>query len=202
VSKINDITINGLVNQDLDMLKKAKTTVTKLESEIEELQNDIFYFIKELDDSYLGASKFYIDVIGSIQDVAQSSSLIAKVSHKHVHNNHKALKKKQAEELLNINQKLVHLFDQIREVFNSRTFDQIIPGIRDEKQALLSNVQESIQKQVERTRTEESSPKNTTLYFSILLETKDLILANMNILNLYYDEYHRTQDLLEEEVDE
>ena len=98
VGKINQITINGLINQDLDALKKAKNTVTKLENEIEELQNDIFYFIKELDDSYLGASKFYIDVIGSIQDVAQSSSLIAKVSHKHVHNNHKALKKKQAEE--------------------------------------------------------------------------------------------------------
>ena len=202
VSKINDVTINGLVNQDLDKLKKAKSTVIKLESEIEELQNDIFYFIKDLDDSYLGASKFYIDVIGSIQDVAQSSSLIAKVSHKHVHNNHKALKKKQAEELLNINQELVHLFDEIREVFDSRTFDKIIPGIIEGKQALLLNVEESIQKQVERTRTEESSPKNTTLYFSILLETKDLILANMNILNLYYDEHHRSISLLDQEIDE
>ena len=202
VSKINDITINGLVDQDLDKLKKAKVTVTKLESEIEELQNDIFYFIKELDDSYLGASKFYIDVIGSIQDVAQSSSLIAKVSHKHVNNNHKKLKRKQAEELLNINDKLLHLFDEIREVFDSRAFDKIIPGIIEDKQALLSNVQDSIQKQVERTRTEESSPKNTTLYFSILLETKDLIMANMNILNLYYDEHHRSIALSDEKGDE
>jgi len=197
VSKINHNTVTGLVNQDLDALKKAKSTVVKLESEIEDLQNDIFYFIKDLDDSYLGASKFYIDVIGSIQDVAQSSSLIAKVSHKHVNNNHKALKKKQAEELLAINDRLVRLFDQIREVFDSRDFEKIVPGIIEKKQALLSSVQDSIQKQVERTRTEESSPKNTTLYFSILLETKDLIMANMNILNLYYDEHHRSQTLQE-----
>lgn len=202
VSKINHITINGLINQELDMLKKAKSTVVKLETEIEDLQNDIFYFIKDLDDSYLGASKFYIDVIGSIQDVAQSSSLIAKVSHKHVNNNHKALKKKQAEELLSINEKLVHLFDQIREVFDSRTFDRIVPGIIEEKQSLLDSVQDSIQRQVERTRTEESSPKNTTLYFSILLETKDLIKANMNILNLYFDEHNRSQTLLDDKVDE
>ena len=197
VSKINDGTINGLINQDLDALKKAKTMVVKLESEIESLQNDIFYFIKDLDDSYLGASKFYIDVIGSIQDVAQSSSLIAKVSHKHVNNNHKGLKKKQAEELLAINERLIHLFDQIREVFDTRTFDRIVPPIMQEKQSLLDSVQESIQKQVERTRTEESSPKNTTLYFSILLETKDLIKANMNILNLYHDEHNRSKELLE-----
>lgn len=199
VSKINDNTINGLINQDKDALKKAKSMVVKLETEIEELQNDIFYFIKELDDSYLGASKFYIDVIGSIQDVAQSSSLIAKVSYKHVNNNHKSLKKKQAEELLDINHKLVHLFGQIREIFDSRTFNNIVPGIIEEKQALLDGVQDSIQRQVERTRTEESSPKNTTLYFSILLETKDLIKANMNILNLYYDEHQRSKSIYKRE---
>ncbi len=197
VSKINNNTIVGLVNQDLDALKNAKLMVVKLESEIEELQNDIFYFIKDMDDSYLGASKFYIDVIGSIQDVAQSSSLIAKVSHKHVNNNHKALKKKQAEELLDINEKLVHLFGEIRAIFDSRTFHEIVPDVIKEKQSLLTSVQESIQRQVERTRTEESSPKNTTLYFSILLETKDLIMANMNILNLYYDE-HNSADTIED----
>jgi len=200
VSKINQTTINGLINQDLSTLKKAKETVVKLETEIEELQNDIFYFIKDLDDSYLGASKFYIDVIGNIQDVAQSASFIAKVSHKHVNNNHKALKKKQAAELIDINEKLLHLFGQIREVFESRSFDKIVPSIMDQKQALLESVEESIQHQVERTRTEESSPKNTTLYFSILLETKDLIKSNIDILNLYYNEYNRSKFLPESEV--
>ncbi|MDE3742362.1 inorganic phosphate transporter [Maribacter polysaccharolyticus] len=193
VSKINQITINGLIDQDLDALKKAKKTVVKLENEIDELQNDIFYFIKDLDDSYLGASKFYIDVIGSIQDVAQSSSLIAKVSHKHVHNNHKALKKKQGEELLYINDKLVHLCNEIGKIFNARSFDDIEPTIIQEKKELLAYVKDSIQKQVERTRYEESSPKNTTLYFKILLETKDLIKATMNILNLYYEEHNITK---------
>ena len=39
---------------------------------------------------------------------------------------------------------------------------------------------------MERTRTEESSPKNTTLYFSVLIETKDLLSATMNLLEEYY----------------
>lgn len=190
VGKINSTTLKGLINQDLDKLKKAKYSVIKLESEVEDLQNDIFYFIKDLDDSYLGASKFYIDIIGSLQDVAQSSSLIAKVSHKHVNNQHKKLKKKQTEELMDINQKLLALFTRISEVFDSRAFDKIVPDIIDAKKALLEEVKESIQKQVERTRESDStSQKNTTLYFIILLETKDLIQACMNILNLYYEEH-------------
>jgi prophage DNA circulation protein len=201
VGKINKSTINGLINEDLSSLKKAKGTVVKLESEIEDLQNNIFYFIKDLDDSYLGASKFYIDVIGSIQDVAQSASFIAKVSHKHVYNNHKSLKKKQIEELVQINDKLVALFAEIREIFDSRSFNKIVPHITEAKQALLQEVEDAIQKQVERTRLKETtSPKNTTLYFSLLLETKDLIKANMNILNLYYSEHERSKTLLEPEA--
>lgn len=195
VGKINSITLSGLIEQDLPKLKKAKETVIKLEDEIEDLQNNIFYFIKDLDDSYLGASKLYIDIIGSLQDVAQSSSLIAKVSHKHVNNHHKQLKKNQTDELLDINDKLLLLFDQIREVFNSRDFDRIVPEIIESKQALLDEVKASIQKQVERTRQSDStSPKNTTLYFIILLETKDLILACMSILNLYYEEHKKLKD--------
>jgi phosphate/sulfate permease len=197
VGKINEMTVKGLIDQDLVILKKAKETVVKLETEIEDLQNDIFYFIKDLDDSYLGASKFYIDIIGSLQDIAQSSSLIVKVCHKHVHNNHKKLKKKQVEELLEINDKLVKLFGIIREVFDSRDFDKIVPDIIEAKLSLLEDVKDSIQKQVERTREKDTtSPKNTTLYFIILIETKDLILACMNILNLYYDEHDRSKKLL------
>ena len=177
-------------------LKKAKETVVKLENEIEDLQNNIFYFIKDLDDSYLGASKFYIDVIGSLQDMAQSASFIAKVSHKHVNNQHRELKPKQAEELLEINDKMLGLFEEIRVVFDARTFDKIVPGIIEGKLALLEDVKDSIQRQVERTRARDStSPKNTTLYFSILIEIKDLITASMNILNLYYDEHDRSKRL-------
>jgi len=194
VGKIYSSTINGLVEQDVDRLKKARQTVNKLETEIEDLQNDIFYFIKDLDDSYLGASKFYIDTIGSLQDIAQSSSLIAKVSFKHVNNHHKKLKKRESDELLQITSTLESLLGRISKIFDSRDFKKIVPEIIEEKKELLSAVQSAIQKQVERTREKEStSPKNTTLYFVILIETKDLMQACIEVLNLYYEEHDREQ---------
>ena len=99
---------------------------------------------------------------------------------------------------MEINDKLVKLFGIIREVFDSRSFDKLIPGLMEEKLSLLKDVEDSIQKQVVRTRAKETtSPKNTTLYFSILLETKDLIKACMNILELYYIEHDRSKTLLE-----
>lgn len=194
VGKIITMTVNGLVDRDLDKLKKAKQNVNKLETEIEDLQNDIFYFIKDLDDSYLGASKFYIDTIGSLQDIAQSSSLISKVSFKHVNNHHKKLKKRESEELLQITSTLEALLGRISKIFDSRDFGKIVPEIIEEKKELLSEVQLAIQTQVERTREKEStSPKNTTLYFVILIETKDLMQACIDVLNLYFDEHDREQ---------
>lgn len=200
LNKVNGYTVNGLINEDLSSLKKAKKSVVKLENEIDDLQNNIFYFIKELDDSYVGASKFYIDLIGSLQDMAQSASFIAKVSHKHIYNNHKTLKRKQAEELTEINDKLSDLFSKIREIFENREFNKIVPDLMEEKLALLSQVERSIQYQVERTRTADASPKNTTLFFSILLETKDLIKAGMNVLDLYYVEHDRTKNMVKKTV--
>ncbi|MCF6212628.1 MAG: inorganic phosphate transporter [Flavobacteriaceae bacterium] len=193
ITKINDLTINGLINEDLVSLKKAKVTVAKLEDEIEDIQNNIFYFIKNLDDSYVGASKLYIDVIGDLQDMAQSVSFIAKASHKHINNNHKGLKEKQASELKEIDCKLNAIYEKIKAVFANRAFNQIMPLI-EEKQLLLEDVRDYIHKQVERTRTTESSPKNTTLYFSILLETKDLIKATLSLLEIYATQSSNSAD--------
>lgn len=184
VSKIQENTINGLIKQELPALKKAKNTVGKLESEIEDLQNNIFYFIKNLDEASVNASTFYIDVIGDLQDIAQSVGFISKVSHKHIHNNHQGLKVNQAKELKEISEKLNHLFGKMREIFETRSFEKIGAIIIEENE-LLKDVSKFAQKQVERTRTTESSPKNTTLYFSILLETEDLIKATMSLLELY-----------------
>ena len=50
-------------------------------------------------------------------------------------------------------------------------------------------VKDKINSQIKRTRTEESSPKNTSLYFSLLLETKDLLNAGINLLEEYHDAY-------------
>ncbi|MBI9041068.1 inorganic phosphate transporter [Lutibacter sp.] len=184
VDKIQSAAIEGLVKEDLKKLKKAKNDVGKLETEIEDLQNNIFYFIKNLHESSVSASAFYIDVIKNLQDIAQSIGFISKISYKHIHNNHKALKENQANELKEIELKLNEMFSKTRTVFESNSLNQI-PYLIEELENLLAEVGEYTQKQVERTRTTESSPKNTTLYFSILLEFEDLLKAKINLLELY-----------------
>jgi phosphate/sulfate permease len=185
-NKIYSNAINGLAKQDLELLKKNKKQVIKLSSEVDELRDNIFYFIKNLDESSVGASNFYIHVLGYLQDMIQSLEYITKVSHKHVNNNHKKLKFSQIKELKEVDDRFEIFFNNTQKAFDSRSFQEI-GVILGRKQEILGLVTDKIQKQVERTRSEESSPKNTTLYFSLLLETKDLLNATMNLLDEYYN---------------
>ncbi len=168
-------------------LRKSKKGIIKLNDEVEELRNNLYYFIKNLDESHVQASRFYIDVLGYLQDVTQSIEFITTSSYDHLNNNHKGLKFTQLKDLKEIEHKLDKLFSQIEDTFKARNFGDII-SILEEKQTLLESVSVKIEKQVERTRNSDSSPKNTMLYFSILQETEDLVKATMNLLEHYYIE--------------
>ena len=194
IKNIFSKSINGLATQDLKMLKKNKKAVKALSEEIDDLRNDLYYFIRNLDESTIrGASNFYINVLGSIEDITQSLQYISKITFKHINNNHNVLTFNQIRELKEISVDLETLFDRIRLAFAKDNFKEI-QNILDTKQNFYDSVKEKINLQISRTKDEESSPKNTTLYFSILTETKDLIKATVSLLELYNEQYDSKVD--------
>ena len=186
VNKLYTNVVDDLATHDLKKLSKTEKHVRKLNKEVNELREDVFYFIKSLDDSSVKASRFYILILGYLQDITQSIEYISTTSYKHVNNNHKQLKPSSIKDLSVINDKLKVLFDKIEKDFTEKDFDGL-SNIIDAKQEIFDYVSESIDKQIARIRTEESSPKNSSLYFGILLETKDLISAVMSLLQLFHD---------------
>lgn len=182
--------INGLATENSKLLKKNKKQVVKLSKEVDELRDNIFYFIKNLDESSVGASGFYIDILGYLHDMTQSLEYISKVTYKHVDNNHKKLKFKQIKELSEISDAIIELFSNAGDSFKKQSFDKI-DAVRKQKNNIYNILKSDIESQVKRTRTtDESSPKNTTLYFNLLLETKDFLKATGNLI----DEYQRASD--------
>lgn len=192
IDKLYTHVVNDLANHDLNKLRKTDKHVEKLNDEIDDLKDNVFYFIKSLDETSVQASRFYIMVLGYLQDSAQSISYISRASFKHVNNNHKNLKKGQLKDLKEINNQLNDILSNVSEVFKSRSFDNL-NSLLIKKRELLISVSSSVEKQVARIRTDETSAKNTTLYFSILLETKDLMKALMSLLETYEEFYLSTK---------
>lgn len=191
-NKIYSGAINGLAKHDLEALKKNNKGVKKLAKEVDGLKNNLYYFIKNLDESSVGgASNFYITLLGVLQDFTQSLEYISKVSYTHVLNNHKKLKYNQIKELKDLDHSLEGLFGTTMETFSKKSFENIA-NLLNEKDKYYELISDKVEKQVARTRTEETSPKNTTLYFSLLTESKDMVKATIKLLELYYSEHDST----------
>ena len=176
--------IDNLGLQDLAKLKENKKDQKKLEKEIDELKSNVFYFIKNLDDNSVEASKFYILILGYLQDMVQSIDYITTASHSHVNNNHKKLKFNQIRDLKTIDRQLQNLLQLLEDSFKAEDFYKIDLILKD-KEVVLNTISGLITKQILRIRTTETSPKNTKLYFSLLLETNDLAKSIMNLLELF-----------------
>ncbi len=188
VNKLYTNVAKDLASHDLNKLKKNDRQISKLNDEVDKLKDEVFYFIKSLDDTSEKASRFYILILDYLQDISQSISYISQSSYKHVNNNHKNLKRTQILELKDIDTDLEKMLNKIEHIFSEKSFEKLGSVIED-KNLLLSRVTDSIEKQVNRIRKEktETSPKNTKLFFGILLETKDLLTAIINLLEVYQE---------------
>ena len=189
-NKIYSNMLSGLAKEDLSKLKKSRKGVEKLNKEVDALRDNIFYFIKNLDETSVRGSNFYIIILGYLQDVGQSLDFLAKASYKHINNNHKVLRFNQIKDLQDIDKSLEELLNDIETIFNNREFEKL-GAILNSKQRAQDDLAVKIASQITRTRAEDNdSPKNTALYFSLLLETKDLLAAIMNLIEEYYNSYN------------
>lgn len=180
--------IDHLGYQNLSKLRKDTKKLEKLETGVDELEDNVFYLIRSLEDNSVEASEFYILFLDHMKAMVKSIGEVTRSSYKHVRNNHKNLKFNQIRDLKSIDREMQLLFEDIIETFDNNDFGKI-DDILEEKQGVKEKVSGLIQKQIQRIRTSETSPKNTKLYFGLLLETKDLITATMSLLELFRDYY-------------
>ena len=178
--------VDGLASQDATALKKMRKRVGKFDDEVEELRNHLFYFIKNLDDTSVRGSNFYIMALANLTDVVQSLEFIAKKSYKHIDNAHKPLSPAQIQDLKDIEVALSTSLVAIETAFQKQSFSDLGSCLKEES-TLLQTISDKIDAQIARTRKEEVSPKNTTLYFNVLLESKDLVKGVMRLVEEYHN---------------
>lgn len=184
--KIYKLLISGLSKNEIKHLQKAKKNAEKLADQIDDLKDDLFYFIRNLEESSVSASTFYIELLGYIHDLSEDLTYLTKISHNHVNNNHRKLTFTQIKELLLIESTIGNLFKEGKEAFNSGQDLLEFEDVLLEKNSAFELIESKINAQIERTRGEETSPKNTTLYFNFLIRTKDLITHKFELVEKYY----------------
>ena len=186
IDSVFEALTEGLSKNEIKKLKLARKKTKKLSEDIEELKDNIFFFIKKLDESSMSASSFYVSLLGLLQDLADDLSYAVKKSYKHVNNDHRKLKYTQIKDLLEIHEITKSDFTLAMETFSNNSSVEI-EKLLINKDFILEKLDKKIQSQVELTRDSETSPKNTTLYFNLLLKKKDIYKHKIEIIRLFFD---------------
>ena len=178
-------TIRGLSNNDLRTLSNAKKNADELFVEVNDMKNGIYYFIKRIKETSVPASRFYISLLGIMSDLIEDLIYISNESHKHINNNHSPLKAKQIEDLNEIFESLSSVFKEGIEAFNVQFSEKEFNDVLIQKKQNFDLLNQKIDDQILRIEGE-TSPKNTALYFNILIRTKDLILHKFDLVEEFY----------------
>ena len=178
-------TIRGLSNNDLKTLFNAKKNADELFVEVDDMKNGIYYFLKQTKESSVPASRFYISLLGIMSDLIEDLIYISNESYKHINNNHSPLKTQQIDDLNEIFESLSSVFKEGIEAFNLQFSDKEFNDVLTQKKQNFDLLNQKIDDQILRIELE-TSPKNTALYFNILIRTKDLILHKFELVEEFY----------------
>ncbi|MGJ1203776.1 inorganic phosphate transporter [Sphingobacterium lactis] len=184
--------IDSLIKEDLVSLTANKKLVKKLQNELNSTNNAMYDFIRNLDDTSVKGSRYYIISLGYLQDMAENLGVINSNAMNHVDNNHKPLRISQAKDLKYVAERIADWFSQINMTYKRLDFTKIDEIIK-ERDTIQEYINNLLDKQIDRIRTSENSPKNSRLYFSILLETNELISSTFKLLRLHkeFDSFRR-----------
>ncbi len=185
VNRTYSLLIDGLSTDSVKRLQKAKKNANRLDESIIDLRNNIFFFIKNIEDASLPAATFYIDSLGYMQDIAKDIGYLVEISHAHVNNNHSKLKLSQIRDLKDISELIEFILQGSINAFEDNSLIKL-QAVLEKKNLISETLKEKIDAQILRTWNAESSSKNTTLYFNILLKSKDLMQHQIDLIETFY----------------
>ncbi len=180
--------IEGLAADKYRKLNEVRRKSKVLQNDLEELRGSSFYFIKTLESDNIKPVHSYINLLGILHDLTEDIQYMTKISYQHSYNNHRKISELQHEELLAVLSQLKSVCLLSQKAFNKK--DKMIDSkelnnLMNQKKPSLDLIQDEIQKQIIRTREIETSVKNTSMYFNLLLRTKDLVTHQFEIIEEY-----------------
>lgn len=178
--------VDNLIKTDLTNLAKNKKLIKKLNKDIDSNNDNLFNFIRNLDDTSAKSSRYYIMALGYLQDIVENLYIISNNAHNHVDNNHKPLRESRGKDLQIISDQLGLWYSEIYTMYKRLEFSNI-EQVMKQRDPIQKTINILLDKQITDIRTSDSSPKNTKLYFSILLETNEMISSTFKLLRLHQE---------------
>lgn len=177
--------IEGLLTEDRRKLQEAAEEMNRLAESNEEFKYVFYGSIKRIQEEMAEGSRAYLLAYDHEQDIIQSANFIVNSAREHVEDLLLPPKPGQAEVLREISEKTQAYLQRCSRMIDGRNYEDFEPLMAD-KNPLFARIETLLAQQAEGIQQERYGARNSMLFFSILLETKDLIAVAARFAKLYY----------------
>ena len=180
--KIFTLTTEGISKSDIKLLKKNSRQVTKLSDEVDELQENIFNYLKSNKKANKKATEFYLIILEKLTQITKRLSKISKITLKHVDEDRRKLPLSNIKVLLGLDINFKRLFESVINIFINKDFKKIEDVLLDIIQA-----RDKIENQIKRYKEENQDNKRyDKLHLEILSLCSEILNALKQLLENYY----------------
>lgn len=180
--KIFTLTTEGISKSDIKLLKKNSRQVTKLSDEVDELQENIFNYLKSNKKANKKATEFYLIILEKLTQITKRLSKISKITLKHVDEDRRKLPLSNIKVLLGLDINFKRLFESVINIFINKDFKKIEDVLLDIIQA-----RDEIKNQIKRYKEENQDNKRYgKLHLEILSLCSEILNALKQLLENYY----------------
>ena len=180
--KIFTLTTEGISKSDIKLLKKNSRQVTKLSDEVDELQENIFNYLKSNKKANKKATEFYLIILEKLTQITKRLSKISKITLKHVDEDRRKLPLSNIKVLLGLDLNFKRLFESVINIFINKDFKKIEDVLLDIIQA-----RDEIESQIKRYKEENQDNKRyDKLHLEILSLCSEILNALKQLLENYY----------------
>ena len=180
--KIFTLTTEGISKSDIKLLKKNSRQVTKLSDEVDELQENIFNYLKSNKKANKKATEFYLIILEKLTQITKRLNKISKITLKHVDEDRRKLPLSNIKVLLGLDLNFKRLFESVINIFINKDFKKIEDVLLDIIQA-----RDEIENQIKRYIEENQDKKKyDKLHLEILSLCSEVLNALKQLLENYY----------------
>ena len=181
VTRIYSRTILAVFKENRKVLRDMVKESNDLFLEARERKYRILPALRDIKDSDINTSQFFVQVIDYMSEATKALNHITRPAFEHIDNNHQGFTKEQIVDLKEVNDEVEAIFVTISQMLRRKHFSDIaiIIEMRDH---LFDTLDVVMRNQLRRMKEGGFSTSASILYFNILNETKTMVLQSRNIM--------------------
>jgi phosphate/sulfate permease len=186
ISKAYFLGFSSFHSENKEQLSEIDAEIEEFNQRMRKLKANIFKIIQKLQQDSIETGHFYVQIIDYLREMAHSIKFVVRPLYEHLGNNHKPFSEEQNDELIRFSTQITDFLNFALHIIKESRFE-LIDELILKRQDILDLMREQERRQIRRIKKKETNSRNSVLYFTLMSESKNLLLQTVNLLKATRD---------------